>query len=168
MGREEQGVTRDRYMIIPRILVFITRGKEVLLLKGAPTKRLWAGCYNGIGGHIERGEGVLEAAKREVREETGLSIGNLRLCGVVMIDTGEPIGIGLYVFRGEYEGGEVISSPEGTVEWVRQEALSSQPLVPDLFTLLPRVLAHGDGDPIFIAHYYYDDQDTLQIRFEDS
>ncbi|WP_299026078.1 NUDIX domain-containing protein [uncultured Thermanaerothrix sp.] len=168
MGREEQGVTRDRYMIIPRTLVFITRGKEVLLLKGAPTKRLWAGRYNGIGGHVERGEGVLEAAKREVREETGLSIGNLRLCGVVMIDTGEPIGIGLYVFRGEYEGGEVISSPEGTAEWIQREALSSQPLVPDLSVLLPRVLAHRDGDPVFIAHYYYDDQDTLQIRFETS
>ncbi|WP_054521653.1 NUDIX hydrolase [Thermanaerothrix daxensis] len=166
MGREEQGVTHDRYMIIPRTLVFITRGQEVLLLKGAPTKRLWAGLYNGIGGHIERGEGILAAARREVREETGLNVANLRLCGVVMIDTGEAIGIGLYVFRGNYDGGDVKPSPEGTAEWVRQETLSDLPLVPDLFTLLPRVLAHGENDPVFVAHYFYDDRDMLQIRFE--
>lgn len=166
MGREEQGVFRDRYTIIPRTLIFITHKDNVLLLKGAPHKRLWAGLYNGIGGHIERGEGILAAAKREVREETGLEVANLRLCGVIMIDTGETIGIGLYVFRGDYVGGEVKPSPEGVAEWIAKSDLTRLPLVPDLAVLLPRVLSHREDEFPFVAHYYYDDQDRLQVEFE--
>lgn len=166
MGREEQGVFKDRYTIIPRTLIFITRDDKVLLLRGAPHKRLWAGLYNGIGGHVEQGEGILAAAKREVREETGLEVANLRLCGVIMIDTGETTGIGLYVFRGDYVGGEVKPSPEGIAEWIANKDVNRLPLVPDLVVLLPRVLDHRENDLPFVAYYYYDDQDRLQVEFE--
>jgi len=64
MGKEEQGVTQPRYLLIPRVLVFIRRGDDFLLIKGASHKRLWANQYNGIGGHLERGEDLLSAAKR--------------------------------------------------------------------------------------------------------
>ena len=40
-------------MLIPRVLIFLTRGESILLLKGATTKRLWADKYNGIGGHAD-------------------------------------------------------------------------------------------------------------------
>ena len=42
MPREEQGVTSDRFSVIPRSLIFINRGDQILLLRGAPNKRLWA------------------------------------------------------------------------------------------------------------------------------
>ena len=65
MPASEQGVDFSRYMLIPRVLIFLRRGNSVLLLKGAPTKRLWAGKYNGVGGHVEAGEGILSAAQRK-------------------------------------------------------------------------------------------------------
>jgi len=40
MPKSEQGISAGRYMIIPRTLIFITRGDSVLLIKGAPDKRL--------------------------------------------------------------------------------------------------------------------------------
>jgi len=83
MPSSDQGVTRDRYTLIPRTLIFLTRGERVLLLKGAPHKRLWADRYNGLGGHIERGEDVLTSARRELAEETGLQCPGLWLCGVI-------------------------------------------------------------------------------------
>ena len=43
----------------------VTGEPEVLLLRGAADKRLWANRYNGLGGHVEAGEDVLSAAKRE-------------------------------------------------------------------------------------------------------
>ena len=65
MPISDQGMPKEqRYQFVPRVLVFLTCGDEVLLLKGAPTKRVWPNQYNGLGGHIERGESVLEAAQR--------------------------------------------------------------------------------------------------------
>ncbi len=74
MPASDQGVHNDRYQVIPRSLIFVRRGEQVLLLKGAAHKRLWANLYNGIGGHIERGEDALSAARRELAEESGLQV----------------------------------------------------------------------------------------------
>ncbi len=166
MKPEEQGVFPERYAVIPRTLIFLTRGEQVLLLKGAPTKRLWANRYNGLGGHIERGEDVLTAARRELWEEAGLEVHALRLCGTVFIDTGKPLGIALFVLRGEVpDGVEPRPSPEGTPEWVPIAALSRYPLVEDLHTLLPRVLAMRPEEPPFAARYTFDAAGNLRIHF---
>jgi 8-oxo-dGTP diphosphatase len=165
MPKSEQGVTFDRYAIIPRTLIFITRGEEVLLLRGAAHKRLWANRYNGVGGHIERGEDALSAAQRELVEETGLEESKLRLVGTVFIDAGVERGIGLFVFRGEYAGGALHESDEGNLEWVQTSQLGELELVEDLKALLPLILSMRPSDPPFSALYYYDASDQMQIRF---
>lgn len=165
MPKEEQGVTNDRFNIIPRSLIFITRGDEVLLLKGAPTKRLWANKYNGIGGHVERGEDVLSSAKRELEEESGLSGVDLWLCGIAMIDAGQATGIGIFMFRGEYSGGDLVQSHEGRLEWIKLDRLKDYPLVEDLQIILPRLMDLKRGDPPKFLSYSYDEHDRLQVRF---
>ncbi len=165
MPQSDQGVSRERYMLIPRVLIFLTRGESVLLLKGAPTKHLWANRYNGIGGHVERGEDVLSAARRELWEETGLRC-DLRLCGTVTVDAGEQIGVGLYVFTGECREGEPRPSSEGTLEWLSLSGLADQPLVEDVAVLLGRILQMKEGDPPFAARSFYRD-DKLIVLFGD-
>ena len=164
MPSSDQGVTQDRYMVIPRTAIFLRRGDKYLLLKGAPHKRLWANKYNGLGGHVERGEDVLSAARREVKEESGLS-SDLWHCGTLIVDTGQEIGICLYIFTGECQEGEPLSSNEGQPEWISHDRLKDIPVVEDLPILLSRIHKMKKGDPPFSARSFYNEEQKIVVMF---
>lgn len=166
MPKNDQRLSFDRYVCIPRTLIFLTRGDRILLLKGAPTKRLWANQYNGVGGHVEYGEDVLTAAKRELLEETGLSA-DLGLVGTLMVDVEPEMGVCLYIFSGESLTGEPRPSIEGTPEWLPRNELNQHPLVEDVAILLARIQKMQPGDPPFAAHSFYDEQERLKVKFGD-
>ncbi len=140
-----------RYLVSPRTLSFIIDGDRVLLLRGAPTKRLWANRLNAVGGHVEAGEDIYTAAVREVQEETGLDVTDVRLRGVVHVaphpsqGTGDAnVGVILFVFTATPAGGTLRSSAEGTLEWhaIAGVCAGGVPdLMEDLEQLLPRALA---------------------------
>jgi len=163
MPISDQGLSHDRYTVIPRTAIFLRRGDSFLLLKGAPTKRLWANKYNGLGGHVEKGEDILSAAKRELLEETGLT-SELWLCGILIVDAGEQ-GIALYFFTGDCPQGDPAPSTEGLAEWIPFDQISMLPVVEDLPVLLAKIRTMKRGDPPFSARSYYDDHESLVVEF---
>ena len=86
-------------------------------------KRRDNGCWALIGGAMEMGETFEEAAKREVKEESGLSLGKLeifKLCSgrdcIIEYPNGDvTFGPGIIFLTKEYEG-EIEGDPEEVIE----------------------------------------------------
>lgn len=170
MGAHDQGADaiNGRWVVIPRTLSFITHGDDVLLMMRGLHKRVFPGKYNGLGGHIERDEDPLASARREVEEESGLSVPDLRLRGLINIDAGAASsGILLLVFTGQATHQDVGLCDEGTLEWVPLATWRDKTaqMVEDLPLLLPRLFGHGATQELFFAHASYDTQDRLVMRF---
>lgn len=169
MGAKEQGAdsqsVQGRWQVVPRTLCFVTHGDDILLMKRGLHKRIFPGHYNGLGGHIERGEDPLTGAIREIKEESGLQVKNVRFCGSTHVDAGQETGILLYIFKGEATTREVIESEEGTLHWLPlAEVLNRNdlPLVEDLPMVLPMIFR--DGAMPFFAHVSYDENDQIVFR----
>ncbi len=117
MSAAEQGAdaTVGRWLVMPRTLSFVRNADDVLLMKRGPHRRVFPNRFNGLGGHVERGEDVLAGARREIFEESGLRIAELQLCAVANVDAGSPSGILLFVFTGFSDTRAVKASDEGTL-----------------------------------------------------
>ncbi len=91
------------------------------------------------GGHVEKGESIVDAVIREMKEETGLTVSNPKLCGVKQfpIDEGRYI---VFLFTADEYTGELVSSDEGAMHWVNKEDLSNVNAVSDLKELLQVML----------------------------
>ncbi len=165
MALSGQRIQPDRFALIPRTLIFLLRGDQVLLMRLHESRGAWGGKYNGVGGHIEAGEDPLTAALRETAEETGLAPAALRLAGVIVVYPGSSPGIGLYVYVGEVAGGEAIAAQEGTPEWVSLDEIEEKPLVEDLLMILPRAVACYNQKETFSAITTFDDDGFPIVHF---
>lgn len=155
----------NRYAAIPRVLCFLRHGERWLLIRRAPDRRLFPGLCNGVGGHVEEGEGILAAARREVMEETGLEAEDLRLVGIIH-EWEWDHGVLVFVFTGTAATTDLRPSPEGIPLWLTAEEALRQPLVPDLPQILARLIARRPDDPPFIARSTCDRDWHLEIEFE--
>lgn len=101
-------------------LCYIKRnGKTLMLHRIKKQKDIHEGKWNGLGGHMEPGETPEECIIREVSEESGLTLKNPRLRGILtfpLFDGVEDEYTFLYT-ADEFEG-ELIDSPEGVLEWI--------------------------------------------------
>ena len=166
MGAKEQGAgaVEGRWLTIPRTLCFVFNGGDVLLMKRAPHKRIFPNRYNGVGGHIERDEDPLTSARREIAEETGLAVRDVRLRAVYSVDAGETTGIILFVFTAISDSRDVVANEEGTLHWIPVREVSALDVVEDLPLILPRILENDAAAPLF-AHLSYDEGDAMRLRF---
>jgi NAD+ diphosphatase len=101
-GRRCRGCGREHYPHIhPCIIVLVRRNDEFLLVR----KAVWpAGRYGLVAGFVDFGESLEECVVREVREETGLEVTNIRYVGSQNWPFPSQLMAG---FVADYAGGEV-------------------------------------------------------------
>jgi len=112
----------------PAIIVLVRDGQRLLLARshGFP-----AGLYSVLAGFVEPGESIEEAVKREVREEVGVEVQNLRYFGSQPWPFPNSLMIG---FTAEYAGGELRIDPD-EIEDAGWYEISEFPPLPPRFSI---------------------------------
>ena len=101
------------------------------------------------GGHVEPGESFTESVIREVREETGLTIKAPRLCGLKQFPLDGGGRYIVFLYRADRFSGELVSSEEGRVFWMKRSELEKAEL-PVSFAQTLRVFEEYDLEEHYI------------------
>lgn len=119
---------KDR--VVVGSLCYVFRGddnnREVLLLQR--TRPPQQGMWSAPGGKMELGESPDECVIRELQEETGLTVNDPQLRAIVTVfDADYPIHWLLFVYRTEVFTGELITTEEGELRWIRLSDIDDYP-----------------------------------------
>ena len=119
--------------LAPAIIVLVERGQEILL---ARARRFPTAMYSTIAGFVEPGETLEEAVVREVREETGISVKDIRYFGSQPWPFPHSLMIG---FTASYAGGQIILSDQENVDagWFTADNL---PALPEKISIARRLI----------------------------
>lgn len=94
----------------------ITDG-QLVLVQDRKSKK-WPGITF-PGGHVEPNESIISSVIREVKEETGLTVSNLELCGIQnWTDPVEGNRYLVFCYKTSHFSGSIQSSDEGEVFWI--------------------------------------------------
>ncbi|MFA6474424.1 MAG: NUDIX domain-containing protein [Patescibacteria group bacterium] len=128
--------------------VYIRKGDKYLLLKRSPKKRFLPNLINPIGGKIEPNENPYQAALREVQEEAGITLKNLRLEAVILEIQpykDKPHNWLVFHFSADWDAGELQPTEEGEFMWFTAAEIPQQPLFPSVREIIHHILNPKDG-----------------------
>jgi len=132
----------------------IIKGNKILLKKA--NRGVSKGKWNGLGGKIEDGENILENVLREVREEAGIKLKELKNHGKIIFFQGSRdniFGI-VYLFSSKDYEGEIRESEEGELKWFYLNEIPFDEMWEDDKIWLPLLL----NDKKFDAEFLFDDK----------
>ena len=119
--------------ISPAVMVLVRRGDELLL---ARSPHFRPGMFSALAGFVEAGETVEHAAVREVREEVGIEIANLRYFQSQPWPFPDSL---MLAFFADYAGGEIAPDP-AEIEEAGWFALDALPPLPDPVSIARRLI----------------------------
>ncbi|MFZ2853617.1 MAG: NAD(+) diphosphatase [Rhodocyclaceae bacterium] len=119
--------------ISPAVMVLVRDGDKLLLARSAHFK---PGVFSALAGFVEPGETLEECAIREVREEVGIEIANLRY----FHSQSWPFPNSLMVaFFADYAGGTIQPDPN-EIEAAAWFSLDALPLLPEPISISRRLI----------------------------
>ena len=133
-------------------MCMVCDGKGNVLVQNKKGDRTWHG-WNFPGGHVEQGEFVTPSVVREIREETGLTIENPKLCGIKEFQKeqdGKRFIVFLYV--ASRFSGELRSSAEGDVFWYPFSELKRSKELADGFSEMLPVFTSDEISEVFYTN----------------
>jgi NAD+ diphosphatase len=138
-------VARDRAMqcpacgllayprLSPAVIMAVHRGPDLLLARGS--RGNWP-FHSTLAGFVEPGETLEHAVRREVREEVGVTVGELTYFGSQAWPFPNSLMVGFFA---EYVDGDIVIDPNEIAEarWFRPDEL---PAFPNAFSISVRLI----------------------------
>src|SRR3989344_827785 len=137
--------------------VFIRKDGKYLLMKRSPEKKYAPNKIHPFGGKIDKDENPYVGAVREIKEEIGIDIKNLKLEAVILEKTDEkdlPVNWLIFHFSADYAGGNVNETEEGEVVYLTPDEIKSSDLFPSVRSIISNILNPGDGT-VFTTNSYH-------------
>jgi 8-oxo-dGTP diphosphatase len=150
-------------MILATLCYIKQDGHTLMLYRNKKPNDMHQGKWNGLGGKFEPGESPEECIAREVREESGLEIREPNLHGLLMFPNFKGGDWYVFVFTAREFEGELIDSPEGELEWIPDERLTSLNLWESDQIFFPWL----EKDKFFSAKFIYqgDEMQGYEVSF---
>lgn len=128
-------------------------GKYLMLHRIKKTNDINQGKWIGVGGHFEQDETPEECLLREVKEETGFTLLDFRLRGILTFLADDFPAEYIFLYTANQFNGEQVQCDEGVLEWIKKEDISS--------------LALWEGDRVFF-HLLDTTENvfSLKLRYE--
>ena len=122
--------------ISPAIMVLVRDGEKLLLARSPHFK---PGVFSALAGFVEPGETLEECAVREVREEVGVDITNLRYFASQPWPFPNSL---MLAFFADYAGGKIQPKPDEieAADWFLPDAL---PVLPEAISISRRLIDHA-------------------------
>lgn len=120
-------------------LAFVLRGDEILLIR--KKRGLGAGKINGPGGRLDPGEGPMECAIREVREELHVTPRELEHGGTLLFQFVDGYALHVEVFRARSHDGVARETDEAIPLWTKVDAIPFGEMWADDHLWVPHLLA---------------------------
>lgn len=148
-------MSRAEKVILTNMCMIEDDKGNVVMQYRSPERYAWSG-FAFPGGHIEKGESLHQAITREVYEETGLTIEHPQLVGVKHWHTKDNERYLVFLYKTSSFTGQLRSSDEGEVSWVKKESLADLELAYDLLNLM-RIFDEEDLSEFFYSERLEDD-----------
>ena len=142
--------------------------RKILVLKRSEHKKIAPGFFHPAGGKVDQNEEPLQAAKRELMEEAGLTVKNIRLEAVITeIEPHNPNENWLiFHYSGDYASGEVKETLEGEFVWLtKEELIKCDNLFPSVKALIKYIVDENQGTAF--ASFVYTDCKTETSKLKD-
>ncbi|XP_035470324.1 oxidized purine nucleoside triphosphate hydrolase isoform X1 [Scophthalmus maximus] len=140
----------------PLTLVLVVQPGRVLL--GMKKRGFGAGKWNGFGGKVQPGETIEDAARRELQEESGLTVDALEKVGNIKFEfVGETELLDVHIFRADAYNGDPTESEEMRPRWFQCNQIPFSEMWADDILWFPLILQKKK----FVGYFKFQGHDVI-------